>query len=123
MALTLADLPLPDAVLFDLDGTLVDTVETRIAAWLEALEASGFPTTRDVVAPLIGADGKRLAREVAALAGRVLDEDGAEAADRLHGEVYSRMNRDPQPLPGVLALAAAIEARGIHWAIATSSRK
>ncbi len=123
MALTLADLPLPAAVLFDLDGTLVDTVETRIAAWLEALEASGFPTTRDVVAPLIGADGKRLAREIAALAGTVLDDDGAEAADRLHGEVYSRMNRDPRPLPGVSALAAAIEAHGIPWAIATSSRK
>ena len=40
-----AALPTPAAVLFDLDGTLVDTVETRIAAWLVALDEAGFPTT------------------------------------------------------------------------------
>ena len=60
--------------IFDLDGTLVDTVETRIDAWLEALDEAGPPTTRDQLAPLIGLDGKRLAREIAALAGQPIDE-------------------------------------------------
>jgi HAD superfamily hydrolase (TIGR01509 family) len=119
----LARLPLPDAVLFDLDGTLVDTVETRIAAWIEALEDAGFPTTRDRLAPLIGVDGKRLAREIAAQAGVVLDEDRAEAIDRRSGEIYERLNHSPRPLPGVRELVAAIEARRLRWAIATSSRK
>ena len=58
----LLDLPHPVAVLFDLDGTLIDTVETRIAAWLEALDEAGLPTTRDRVAPLIGLDGLQLVR-------------------------------------------------------------
>ncbi|MDO8484336.1 MAG: HAD hydrolase-like protein, partial [Candidatus Limnocylindrales bacterium] len=62
-------LPLPNAVLFDLDGTLVDTVDVRISAWEQALEAAGLPTGRDELAPLIGLDGKRLAREIATLAG------------------------------------------------------
>ena len=123
MADDLARLPLPDAVLFDLDGTLVDTVETRIAAWLEALEEAGFPTTRVRLAPLIGVDGKRLAREIAAQAGVVLDEDRAEAIDRRSGEIYERLNRSPRPLPGVREVVAAIEARRLRWAIATSSRK
>jgi len=116
-------LPLPDAVLFDLDGTLVDTVETRIEAWLAAMNEAGFATTRDRLGPLIGLDGKRLAREIAALAGVSLDEDRAEAIDKESGEIYEHLNHSPRPLPGVSELVAAIDARGIPWAIATSSRK
>ena len=123
MSTDLADLPIPGAVLFDLDGTLVDTVETRIAAWLAALLEAGFPTTHERLAPLIGVDGKRLAREIAALAGVSLDEDRAETIDKRSGEVYERLNQSPAPLPGVRELVRAIEARGLPWAIATSSRK
>jgi len=116
-------LPQPRAVLFDLDGTLVDTVETRIEAWLEALAAAGFPTTRARLAPLIGVDGRRLAREIAALAGVALDEETAERIDRDSGERYEHLNRSPWPLPGVRELVETLDARGIDWAIATSSRK
>jgi HAD superfamily hydrolase (TIGR01509 family) len=118
-----AALPLPEAVLFDLDGTLIETVETRIEAWLDALDEAEFPTTRERLAPLIGLDGKRLAREIAALAGVTLDEDRAEAIDRRSGEIYEQLNHSPRPLPGVHELVGAIEARGLPWAIATSSRK
>src|SRR5262245_39993871 len=118
----LRSLPRPDAILFDLDGTLVDTVQTRIDAWTDALAQSGFATTRDQLAPMIGLDGRRLAREVAALAGRPIDAARSEEIDKLSGEIYERINR-PRPLPGVAAIVAAIEAAGIPWAIATSSRK
>jgi HAD superfamily hydrolase (TIGR01509 family) len=120
---SLAALPLPEALVFDLDGTLIDTVETRIAAWLDALAEAGTPTTRAQLAPLIGLDGKRLAREIAALAGKPIDDARAEAIDRDSGERYERLNRAPRPLPGVGELVAAIEARRLRWAIATSSRK
>jgi HAD superfamily hydrolase (TIGR01509 family) len=116
-------LPQPRAVLFDLDGTLVDTVETRIEAWLEALQAAGFPTTRERLAPLIGVDGRRLAREIAALAGVALDAETADRIDRDSGERYEGLNRYPWPLPGVRELVETLDARGIDWAIATSSRK
>jgi HAD superfamily hydrolase (TIGR01509 family) len=117
------NLPVPEAVLFDLDGTLVDTVETRIRAWAEVFEREGFPATREQLAPLIGVDGKRLAREVAAAAGRPVDEKRAEAIDKACGEIFERLNRNPRPLPGVNTLVAAIEEAGIKWAIATSSRR
>jgi N-acetyl-D-muramate 6-phosphate phosphatase len=116
-------LPLPRAVLFDLDGTLVDTVETRIEAWLEALAEAGFPTTRERLAPLIGVDGRRLAREIAALAGVALDDDAADRVDRDSGERYERRNTAPRPLPGVREMLETLDTRGIEWAIATSSRK
>ena len=123
MVFAIDRLPLPMALLFDLDGTLVDTVKLRIAAWEEALADAGLPTGPGRLAPLIGLDGRRLAREIAALAGDPIDEDRAEAIDRHTGEIYARLNHSPRPLPGVARLVAALDRRGISWAIATSSRK
>jgi HAD superfamily hydrolase (TIGR01509 family) len=113
----------PAALLFDLDGTLVDTVGTRIDAWLAAFEEVGLPADRAMIAPLIGSDGKRLAREVAKRAGRELDEHEAEALDRRSGELFDERNRDPRPLPGAHACLTAADDAGIPWAIATSSRR
>jgi beta-phosphoglucomutase-like phosphatase (HAD superfamily) len=74
-------LPAPKAVIFDLDGTLVDTVQTRIDAWLATFEEAGIPSSKEELGPLIGVDGKRLAREVAALAGQPIDDARAEDID------------------------------------------
>jgi HAD superfamily hydrolase (TIGR01509 family) len=116
-------LPSPAAVLLDLDGTLVDTVEARIEAWVRTLAEAGLPTTRDEIAPLIGIDGRRLARDAAAAAGKELDDERTEAIDRRSGEIFEALNAKPRPLPGFGELVAVLDALGIAWAIATSSRK
>ncbi len=116
-------LPRPGAALFDLDGTLVDTVRDRIEAWAWVFDEAGIPVDRGRLGTLIGVDGKRLAREVAAIAGFTLDDDRAEAIDKRCGEIYETLNRDPRPLPGVQELVAALERRKVPWAIATSSRR
>jgi beta-phosphoglucomutase-like phosphatase (HAD superfamily) len=115
--------PAPAALIFDLDGTLVDTVETRIRAWLAVFEEFGIPATRAQVAMLIGIDGKRLARDVASAAGRDLPDGGDEQIDHRCGEIYEGLNRDPQPLPGARDLLVWLDERRLDWAIATSSRR
>lgn len=118
-----ASAPVPAAIIFDLDGTLVDTVETRIAAWLRTFEEQGIPADRAQVAALIGSDGRRLARVVAESAAQAIDPARAEAIDRRAGEIYGELNTDPQPLPGATAVLKALDERGLRWAIATSSRR
>ena len=108
--------------MFDLDGTLVDTVPARIEAWLATFDELRIPADRRHVAELIGSDGKRLAREVAAADGQPIDDERAEEIDRRAGQLYGELNRDPRPLPGAESLLRSLDVAGISWAIATSSR-
>ena len=109
-------------MLFDLDGTLVDTVPVRIRAWQEVLAEHGISTTDESLAPMIGIDGRRLAREAAMAAGRALEDREAEIVDRAAGERFDAHNTAPRPLPGAEAAIARLESAGVPWAIATSSR-
>jgi HAD superfamily hydrolase (TIGR01509 family) len=113
----------PAAWIFDLDGTLVDTVETRIVAWLRTFEEFGIPAGRASVAKLIGSDGRRLASVVAEAAGRNLTPEQTEEVDRRAGEIYSELNTDPRPLPGAVELLQTLDESRVRWAIATSSRR
>lgn len=113
----------PDAVLLDLDGTLVDTVPARIDAWLAVFAEFVIPAERADVAPMIGIDGRRLARDAAAASGRALDDAMAEAIDRRAGELFTTLNRRPAPLPGATELLRRLDDDGMTWAIATSSRR
>jgi HAD superfamily hydrolase (TIGR01509 family) len=113
----------PPAVIFDLDGTLVDTVPARIEAWASVFDQAGIPASRERLAPLIGMDGPRLATEVAEAAGMPIDRDTALAIDRRAGARFDEINRSPRPLPGALEVLAMLDRAGVTWAIATSSRR
>ena len=106
----------PAAIVFDLDGTLVDTVGTRIDAWQEAFAERGLAVSRERLEPMIGMDGRQLAAEV------IGQDDSAEEVDRRAGELFDARNRDPRPLPGVHELLERLDRSGVTWAIATSSR-
>jgi len=117
----LTDLPDPGAVLFDLDGTLVDTVGRRIDGWLAAFAEIGIAADARLIAGLVGADGKRLARETAAAAGAALSEAEIAALDRRAGTIFSELNRAPVPLPGARDVLLALADGPIPAVIATSS--
>ena len=89
---SIRDLPLPEAVLFDLDGTLVDTVETRIDAWHDLRR--GRPADHPGRArPLIGVDGKRLAREVPREPADRSTTGAPRSSTNARGEIYEELNR------------------------------
>ena len=101
----------------------MDTVETRIVAWLRTFEEQQIPADGRLVARLIGSDGRRLARVVAEAAGQALDPDREDQIDRRAGEIYSDLNVDPKTLPGALELLKTLDEYRRPWAIATSSRR
>lgn len=114
--------PPPSAIVFDLDGTLVDTVGDRIEAWTAAFDERSIPVDRAQLEPMIGMDGRMLARQVARTAARALADAEVEELDRRAGELFDERNRDPRPLPGARELLSRLDTLGITWAIATSSR-
>jgi HAD superfamily hydrolase (TIGR01509 family) len=118
----MTSLPAPEALLFDLDGTLVDTVGTRVASWIDIFKEEGIPADPEFVAPLMGSDGRFAVQRVAEEAGITIDAARVADIDDRAGARFSQLNRSPRALPGVAALVAHLEANGISWAVATSSQ-
>jgi HAD superfamily hydrolase (TIGR01509 family) len=86
------------------------------------LAAEEIAIRADQIAPMIGIDGRRLAREAAATAGRTLTDDDAERIDHAAGERFDVHNASPRALPGAHGALHRLDAAGVTWAIATSSR-
>jgi phosphoglycolate phosphatase len=107
----------------DLDGTLVDTVPTRIEAWLQTFAEEEIPADRLLVSALIGSDGRQLAVQVGAAASVEIDDERSEQIDARSGAIYSKLNDNPRLLSGVTAFLDALDAASIPWAIGTSSRR
>jgi HAD superfamily hydrolase (TIGR01509 family) len=118
----LAGLAEPAALLFDLDGTLVDTVPVRIEAWSRAFERFGIPVDRASLAGYIGSDGRWLAAEIGRAAGRELNYAATDEVDQVAGAIFDELNTSPAPLPGATELLTALEASRLSFAIATSSQ-
>ncbi len=82
----------------------------------------GIQADREHVARLIGADGKRLAKEVADVADRHIDDGRAESIDKRSGEIFNAINANPRAIAGARQLLTALSSSPLPWAIATSSR-
>lgn len=112
----------PTAFLFDLDGTLVDSVYQHVLAWREALVDEGIELSVWRIHRKIGMSGGLFTHMLLRETGTALDADRIERLRRGHAAAYARYSRDVQPLPGAQALLAALTEGGIPWAIATSGR-
>jgi HAD superfamily hydrolase (TIGR01509 family) len=111
------------ALIFDLDGTLVDTVYAHVFAWQRALAEAAMPIEGWRIHRRIGMSGGLFARAVAREAGRPLDDAEAEAVQLRHGELFRELLPERRPLPGAVELLAELRESRIVHGIATSGRR
>ena len=111
------------ALIFDLDGTLVDTVYAHVFAWQRALAERGMAIDGWRIHRRIGMSGGLFARAVARELGRQFDDEEAEAVQRRHGELFRELLPERRALPGARELLAELRERGVVHGIATSGRR
>ncbi len=108
------------AILFDLDGTLVDSVYQHVSAWHEALLEEGIDLPIWRIHRRIGMSGGLFVRALAREIGRTVDDATQQRLVRAHGEAYLRRIAHVRPLPGAHELLAELTRMDVPWAIATS---
>ena len=108
--------------LFDLDGTLIDSVYQHVAAWQQALQAAGIELSVWRIHRRIGMSGglftEMLLREIHC----EVTPELLEQLQASHTQAYIRMMKWVRPLPGARQLLEHLTGVGIRWAIATSGR-
>lgn len=109
--------------LFDLDGTLVDSVYQHVLAWQEALEAEGIGLSVWRIHRRIGMSGGLLTDMLLRETGLDIDATRMERLRRLHAAAYHRHSAAIRLLPGVRGLPTYLGRAKIPWAIATSGRR
>jgi HAD superfamily hydrolase (TIGR01549 family) len=108
------------AFLFDLDGTLVDSVYHHVLAWQQALARDGIRLSVWRIHRKIGMSGGLLENAMLRETGRAVTLEDAARLRALHAETYGAMVDQVAPLPGAVELLRALTGAGVPWAIATS---
>ena len=114
------DLETAPAFLFDLDGTLVDSVYQHVLAWREALEQAGIELSVWRIHRRIGMSGGLFVNALLREIGRKVTAEQVARILQLHGDAYARLVAQVRPLPGARDLLAYLSRLGVPWAIATS---
>ncbi len=110
------------AFLFDLDGTLVDSVYQHVLAWREALEQGGIELSVWRIHRRIGMSGGLFLDGLARETGRRLTPEDVARIQKAHAVAFKREVSQVRPLPGAAELLAYLSQAGVPWAVATSGR-
>jgi len=113
---------LQTSFLFDLDGTLVDSVYEHVLAWRDALDHEGIELSVWRIHRKIGMSGGLFTNMLLRETGLDISDERVSRLRRLHAEAYKKRAARIPPLPGARALLAYLTEAEIPWAIATSGR-
>jgi HAD superfamily hydrolase (TIGR01549 family) len=111
------------ALIFDLDGTLIDTVYAHVFAWQRALAEAGLPVDGWRIHRRIGMSGGLFTRALARELGRPLNDEEINAIQDRHGELFRELLPERRPLPGAVDLLRHLVELGVPYGIATSGRR
>jgi HAD superfamily hydrolase (TIGR01549 family) len=106
--------------IFDLDGTLVDSVYQHVLAWHTALQACDLDLALWQIHRKIGMSGGLLFDALEGELGRSLDERVRDRLNERHSEEFKTMRSRIMPLPGAPELLSDLSSGGVPFAIATS---
>jgi HAD superfamily hydrolase (TIGR01509 family) len=109
-------------MLFDLDGTLIDSVYQHVLAWREALENEDIDIPVWNIHRKIGMSGGLFTRALLRETGKPISAETTERLQAGHRGAFTRYAAGVRPLPGAVALLARLSELGTPWAIATSGR-
>jgi HAD superfamily hydrolase (TIGR01509 family) len=111
--------PVP-AFLFDLDGTLIDSVYQHVIAWRAALAGIGIDLSVWRIHRRIGMSGGMMVAALLRETGRELSRADIAKLQESHRHEYQAQAETVTPLPGASTLLATLGDAGVSWAIATS---
>jgi HAD superfamily hydrolase (TIGR01549 family) len=110
------------AFLFDLDGTLIDSVYQHVLAWREATQAAGIELPVWRIHRQIGMSGGLMLNALSRETGQPVSRKGAERIQRVHAEAYAKQAPSLRVLPGAQELLDTLADHRVPHAIATSGR-
>ncbi len=111
------------AFLFDLDGTLIDSVYEHVLAWREALRDVDIDLSTWRIHRRVGMSGGLILNALQRETGRKLTKQQAERLKKLHGDAFLRRIGEVRALPGAKELLQLLTRMSVPWAIATSGKE
>ncbi|HET7458906.1 MAG TPA: HAD family hydrolase [Gemmatimonadaceae bacterium] len=110
-----------NTILFDVDGTLVDSNDAHARAWEDVFREEGYAARFADVRPLIGMGGDKLLPKVIGVDAE--SERGKELGERRKAIFKERYLPTLRPFPGARALLERLRAEGRTLVVATSAQE
>ena len=112
--------PMDPAILFDLDGTLLDTNYEHVLAWSAALKSANIEVPKWKIHRRIGMNGRSLVRQLLREHRRRLTDTEIEKLEEKHDSLFKKIAKEVLPLPGAEELLSRLSRLQVPWAIATT---
>ena len=108
-------------VIFDIDGTLVDSNDAHARSWVDTFAEAGYDVPFDVVRPLIGMGGDKLLPKTT---GKSRDSEEGKKLVKRRSEIFrERYLPHLRPLKGARDLVLRVRSDGLKAVVATSAKE